>query len=133
MVDRILNVNSDIFDSQTGSYLGKAEFKLPPNAEQALLNYINYNVIPQSLMLLDVEIYEPSDSYAALPPFTPRQRTSVMYGVAQDHDSKAKMPFEMHIKYETLTRGNLSSSVYHADSVQLSKLQPVGITWEQSK
>lgn len=132
MIDRILNVNSDIFDSRTGGYLGKADFALTFDTEQALLNYMNYNVIPHSLTLMDVKFYEASKDHASLPLFTPGQHTSVMYGVAQDRDSKVKMPFELLMKYEAMTRGNLLKSVYHADSVQLNEIQPVSITWERS-
>ena len=133
MVDKISCVRSDVFDAQTGSMIGKAHFEMPPDSEQELLDYINYNVVPASMLLLDVNIYDPSKHYTAPEPFQINQRVAVLYGKARDRDSKARIPFEMHLKYNTVARGNLSGDVYHADSIQLSNIEPISINWNQAK
>jgi len=133
MVNRILKVNSDVFDANTGNFIGKAQFEMPSDSEHELLDYINYNIVPHSMVLLDVNIYEPSENYAAPEPFQSNQRAAVLYGVARDQDSGAQMPFELHLKYSTVARGNLSENVYHADSIQLSNIKPIAINWVQLK
>ena len=129
MVNRISNVESDVFDARTGSYLGKARFELPPESEQELLDYINYNIIPNSMVLLDVNLYDPADDYSAPEPFQLNQRIAVLHGVARDQDSRVQMPFELRLKYRTISRGNLSQNIYHADSIQLSDITPISINW----
>lgn len=129
MFDRIINPSSDIFDADTGAYIGKAHFSFLGNAERALLDYLNYGLIPTSLLLMDVDIDEVQGAYLVTDPYERNHRAAALYAVARDRDSGLYMPFVMRLRYDTVTRGNLSGNVYHADSVELSNIEPVDIIW----
>ena len=130
MYDKILNPSSDVFDAESGAYIGKANFKFMQKSEGRLLDYLNYEIIPQSpVFLLGLNIYEPSPGYVAPVPLIKNKRVAAIYAVARDQDSGQYIPFVLRLRFETVVRGSLTSSGYMADSVEISNIEPLGIYW----
>lgn len=131
MKDKIVDTSSDLFDAETGNYIGMAQFDLTSEAENDLLNFINYNIVPKSIILLNVNMKSPAASYVAPIPFALNKRIAVLRGAARDKDSALYTPFEIRLKYDTVARGYSKNNAYHADSVELSNIQPIAINWIQ--
>lgn len=62
MYTKISSPEMVIYDGETKELIGKVKFMLPPSTENKLLQLVNYNMKPSSLLLLNVVLYEPSES-----------------------------------------------------------------------
>lgn len=129
MFDKIINPSSDVFDPDTGHYIGKAHFSFSGEAEKALLDYLNHGLVPKSLTLQDVDIEAVSGGYTVPVAYEKNRRAAALYAVARDQASGLNLPFILRLKYVTLPRGNLSGNMYHADSVEFSDIEPMDINW----
>lgn len=129
MFDRILNPSSEVFDGITGDYIGRAHFSLTSEAEKNMLDYLNYGIVPKSLILFDVDIGETSKNYAVPELFQKNRRVAAFHAAARDEDSGMYLPFVIHVTYDTIVRGNLCKSTCHVDSAEVSSIEPIATNW----
>jgi len=125
--DRITDTTINVFDSNTGSHMGKARFELSPDSEAMLLNLLNYGKIPHQLVLMDVTLYEPAPSYVPPRPYEINHRNSVMSAVARDRYSGEQVPVEVHLNYNSRVRSQITENAYYFECVGVENIQVVDI------
>jgi len=127
MYDRIVNTSLDVFDRDTGNYIGKARFVLPAESEKALLDLINFGKIPKQLVLIDVSLYNPSKSYVLPEAFQVYRRNSILNAALRDTDSGEQMPVEIRLKYDARVKAHPLGPLFYFDAVELFNLAVASI------
>lgn len=103
MYSRIINPSVDVFDSETGEFLGQARFELPPDAEKALLNWVNYRVPIQSFNVINSD-FEPSDAYVPIIPNRIYHQQGIFRGLFVQEDTGHSVPVEIRGSYDWRAR-----------------------------
>lgn len=122
MFTKITNPVIDIYNGETNQFIGEARFKLSADAEQELLQLVNNNKTPSSLVLMDVDLYQPSESYVPPTPFIAYTRKGILRALFTDFITGELVPIEIRFKYDTRARGNLSGNLYYFNSVEFNNI-----------
>jgi hypothetical protein len=77
MFNKIINPSLSVYDGDTNAFIGEARFDLTPEAEEKILQIVNYNKTPSSLFLLNLDFVQPSDNY--VPPPIDRPKKAMGY------------------------------------------------------
>jgi hypothetical protein len=111
-----------IYDGETGEPVSQTRFSLSAEAERALLDLVNYNIIPPKLLLLNLR-FQPAEHY--IPPSLDRpvKRVGAIRGLFTDAASGELIPVEIRIRYDARARGNLLGGEYFFDSVEYSNIE----------
>lgn len=119
---KITNPEIFIYDAETGEPVSQTRFNLTADAERALLDLVNYNIVPPRLLLLDVT-FRPEEHY--IPPSVdkPVKRIGVITGLFTDSDSRELKPVAIRIRYDARARGNLQGTELFFDSVEYSNIE----------
>ncbi len=122
LFSKITNPEIFIYDGETGEPISQTQFSLSLEAERALLDLVNYNIIPPRLLLLDLK-FKPAQNY--IPPSLsgPVKRIGVIKGLFTDAYSGELIPVEIRIRYDARARGNLQGGAYFFDSVEYSNIE----------
>lgn len=128
MFAKISNPEIFISDGETGEFISETKFSLSSDAEKALLDMVNYNKVPPSLLLLNLK-FQPSDHF--IPPSLegPVKRIGIIKGLFTDANSGELIPVEIRIRYDAMARGNLSRDQYFFDSVEYSNIELEGVSY----
>lgn len=121
MFTQISNLTIDIFNEAGNQFIGEARFKLPQESEQALLQLINYSVQPQTLILQDLDFYQPSSYYVAPNIYAPIRRSGIIRAVLTDVANGYKIPVEISLKYDARARHS-GVNPYFFDSVEYTDI-----------
>lgn len=132
MFDKLANTSFTIHDGETGNYIGKSHFVLPPDAEMAILNLINYGKVPEVIMLTNVTLSNPVAGYTQPSVSDVKKRDSILTAIARDKDSRMWIPIKIRLKFDMMARGNLSKNGYFYDSMELSNLELIDIKYERA-
>lgn len=122
MYSEVSNASLNIYDGETGNYIGEARFTLSTEAAAKLLDLFNYGKVPDSLLLLDVNLYHPSSSYIPPEPYQLYKRKAILRALFTDASTREQVPYEIRMTYDTRARGNLSGNLYYFDSVELNNI-----------
>ncbi len=129
MYSKITDSFFDIFDGETGLYMGHSHFTLTDGSEKKLLDFLNYNKVPNSLVLLNVSLSDTSSNYIPPELFQKHSRTSVMLIDVVDTYSQRLIPIEIEMSYDVLVRGNLSDTPYFFESVELGNIKILDVNY----
>ncbi|WP_312635039.1 hypothetical protein [Oscillibacter sp.] len=129
MYSKITDSFFDIFDRETGLYMGHSHFTLTEGSEKKLLDFLNYNKVPDSLVLLNVSLSDTSSNYIPPELFQKHSRTSVMLIDVVDTYSQRLIPIEIEMSYDVLVRGNLSDTPYFFESVELRNIKILDVDY----
>lgn len=129
MYSKITDSYLDVFDGETGDYMGHSRFTLTQSSERKLLDILNYNIVPDTLVLLDVALSETSKNYIPPALFQKYNRFSTLYIDAVDAYSKRLVPIEITMNYDVIARGHLSGNPYSFESVELGKIKILNIDY----
>lgn len=127
MYDRITNTNLNVFSAPTNEYIGKFNFVLTSEAESKLLDLLNYNRVPDSLIILNASLYEPPGSYTPPEPFKKYRREGILSAVVGESSSGIQIPMEIRMQYDMRARVNPAGNLYYYDSMELSNIDVVDI------
>ncbi|MPN52052.1 hypothetical protein SDC9_199704 [bioreactor metagenome] len=131
MYDRLTNTNLNVFSAPTKEYVGKFNFVPSNDAESKLLNLLNYNKIPDSLIILNATLYSPPGSYTPPEPFKKYRREGILSAVAGSSNSGNAVPIEIRLKYDMRARVQPDENLYYYDSMELSNIEIVRIEQTQ--
>lgn len=129
MYNKITDSHIDIFDGETGNYMGHSYFTLTQGSERELLDLLNYNKVPDTLVLLDVSLSETSANYIPPELFQKHSRISTLYIDAVDAYSGRLVPIEVVMSYDIIARGHLSGNPYSFESVELGNIKILNIDY----
>ena len=114
MYTQIINPSVAAYDAETGLFLGDARFRLTSSAEQALLDWLNYGIVPKSLVMVQ-SYFEPSEHYIPIPPNTIYHQKGIARAMARDENIGVWVPVEGRVTYDWRSRssepGNFISSI----------------------
>lgn len=127
MYDEILDSYFDVFDGETGDYIGHSHFSLPTGSERKLLDLINYNRVPDTLTLLNVTLSRPSGNYIPPELFQKHNRLAILHVDAVESYSGKLVPIEIRMGYDVVARGNLSGNQYYFESLELDNIELISI------
>jgi len=129
MYSKITDSFLDVFDEETGLYMGHSHFTLTQGSENKLLDFLNYNKVPDTLVLLNVSLSDTSADYIPRELFEKHSRISVLYIDVVDAYSQRLIPIEIEMSYDVLVRGNLSRTPYYFESVELRNIKILDVNY----
>lgn len=113
-----------IYDGETNKLIGTAEFSLTTDAEQALLELANYGIKPSSLILMNVDLYQPAKDYVPpTDPFNDYKRESTIYALLTESLTGNNIPIEIKMKYKVRPRVIPLKDSYYLGSTKLSDIK----------
>ncbi|MGE4277633.1 MAG: hypothetical protein AB7E30_10740, partial [Lawsonibacter sp.] len=94
--------------------IGEARFTPSGKAEADLLNWLNYGIPPQSLVMVNSD-FRPSENYIPIRPNETYHQRGIFRALVKEKDSGVWRPIEVRITYDWRSRssepGNFISSV----------------------
>lgn len=127
MFTQISNPSVMAYDAATGKFWGEARFDLTTEAENALLDYINYGVPLGPLVMLNSD-FRPSSDYVPIIPNKTYHQNGIFRALLTDGNSRERVPVEMRVTYDWRARsvepGNYLSSV-EFNNMEIHNIQPV--------
>ena len=103
MYTQIVNPAVDAFNYDTGKFLGEARFDLTPEAEKALLDWVNYRIPIESFIVLNSD-FEPSDAYVPIIPNQIYHQKGIFRALFKQEDTGKLVPIEMRGTYDWRAR-----------------------------
>ena len=133
MYSKITDSFLDVFDGETGLYMGHSHFTLTEGSEKKLLDFLNYNKVPNTLVLLNVSLSDTSSDYIPPELFQKHNRNSVLFIDVVEAHSQRLVPIEIEMSYDVLVRGNLSDTPYFFESVELENIKILDVNYRYIK
>lgn len=127
MYTKISNPEITIYDGKTKELIGTAKFDLPPKAESDLLELVNYNIAPSSLLLLNANLYEPAKNYVRPTPYYKYMREGKIKAFFTDSDTKSQTPIEIIIKYNARAHSTNPMILNFYDSVNFENIEVISV------
>ena len=131
--DRLVNTSLAVRDGETGKYIGETHFVLPEDSEISILNLINYNAVPDVILLTDVTLLNPTAGYTQPGVSEVKKRDSILTATARDKNSQEWSPIKLQLKYDMMARGNLSGNIYFYDSMELRNIEVLNIDYRHTR
>ena len=125
VVTRLINPSVDAYNTETGVFLGEARFTPTQEAEQSLLDWINYGIKPKSLLMLESN-FEPSEQYSPIIPNQTYRQNGIFRALVKDGSSGRWFPVEARITYDWRTRS--VEPGLHFNSVEFDNIQLLNFT-----
>lgn len=122
MFTKITNQKIEIYNADTGQYLGTSTFDLPPEEEKKLLNLVNYGVNPSSLLILNARLYDAPEDYIPPSITEAKRRKGILTADFIEEGTQNKIPIEIQMNFDSRARGLLPGSPYYLNSVQYSDI-----------
>ncbi len=117
---QLINPSVDAYNTETGVFLGEARFTPTLEAEEALLNWINYGVKPKSLLMLESN-FQPSEQYTPITPNQTYRQNGIFRALVKDGSSGRWFPIEARIAYDWRTRS--VEPGLHFNSVEFDNIE----------
>lgn len=121
MYNQVINPSIDIYNADTGEFLGTSTFDLSSYEEKKLLNYLNRGESFSDLLLLNARLYNAPKDY--VPPTIDRglRRVGVLHALFRD-DTGVDVPIEIRMKFLSQARGVFPGDPYFLSSVLYSDI-----------
>lgn len=117
MFTKIYNLINVVYNGETNELIGSATLDLTPEAEKALLDLVNNGIKPSSLTVLNVNLYQPTESY--IPPTDPYKsysRLGNIHASVIDSVSGESIPVRIQFKFKLRARGVPIGNLYYFNS-----------------
>lgn len=128
MYNMVTNLTNEVFDGNTGKFLGYATFELPKTEEDKMLNLVNFGETPKNLTLLNAEIKKTAVDYVPPQIIKKYPRMGILRASFRDQNSGSFIPVEIHLTFDVRGKGRQYADLYHFDSVEYSNIKIVGIS-----
>jgi hypothetical protein len=128
MFDKIINPSLSVYDGETNVFIGEARFDLTIEAEEKLLQLVNYNKTPSSLFLLNLDFVQPSDNYIPPPIGGMKKSNGILRAVLIETNTRDQLPIEIRFNYDAIARGYRVNNPYLFDSFEFSNMHVQSIS-----
>jgi hypothetical protein len=106
MYTKITNPILYVYDVNTNQYIGSVKFNLPPSSEKKLLDLVNSNKVPNSLLLTNADLYPTDQSYFSEIAVKTVPRRGVLRAYYTDSEAKTFDPIDIQYRYEVRAYGH---------------------------
>jgi hypothetical protein len=122
MYTKIIDPSIVIYNGYTNEFIGSAKFNLTPESQDALLRLVNYNSIPASLLLMNLNFYQQSTYFdpPVLDQTVPRKG---ILRVIVVNDAGEQIPMEIRLRYDARARSNVSGSLTFFESAEYNNIE----------
>ncbi|MEM5795307.1 MAG: hypothetical protein AAGU23_03410 [Bacillota bacterium] len=127
MFDKVSQAYIDAYDGITGNYLGRHVFKVTPEVERILLDYMHNGKMKDPIVLQDVLFYPGADGYTMPLPYEKYSRRGVLRAMFRDKYSLQWVPVEILARFNIRARARPEENRYHFDSVEYSDIVVEGM------
>lgn len=127
MYNMVTNLTNEVYDANTGKFLGYATFELPQTEEAKMLKLVNYGETPKNLTLLNAEINKTAADYVPPELIKKYPRSGILRASFRDKNSGAFIPVEIHLTFDVRGKGRQYANLYLFDSVEYSNIKIVDI------
>jgi len=103
MFVKITNPTINAYDNETGQYLGEARFRLTQEAEEKLLNWINYGTPITSLVIVNSD-FTPSPVYVPIIPNQTYRQKGVFRAILTNGQTGVQVPVEAILTFDWRSR-----------------------------
>ena len=114
MFTQLINPTVDAYNLETGKFIGEARFTPTEKSEKALLDWINFG-IPTNSLVMQESYFIPTENYFPITPNVTYHRRGIFRALLKEGNSGEWVPIEARITYDWRTRsvepGNYFSSV----------------------
>lgn len=126
MYVRIANPNIAIYNGLTNNFIADGRFQFSPESEQAILDLVNYNKVPEKLLLLNLFFYQQSAFFDPPTPDSLAKRKGIIRAIFTN-ESGEQVPMEIRLEYDAIARGNTLGSRYFFDSVEYDNIRVISV------
>lgn len=120
MFTRLINPTVDAYNIETGEFIGEARFTPTEESEKGLLDWINYGIPPQSLVMLESN-FVPSENYVPIVPNRTYHQKGIFRALLKEGDTGKWVPIEAWITYDWRTRS--TEGKYYFSSVEFDSIK----------
>lgn len=120
MFDRVAQPQIDMYDGITNKYLARAVFKVTPEVERKILNFVNTEKFSNEISLQDMTFYPATADYILPLPYEKYSRKGILRVLVRDRYSLLWIPVEIRARFYLLGRTAPTQGQFHFDSMELS-------------
>lgn len=132
MYNSVTNLTNEVYDRNSGEFLGYATFELPQTEEEKLLKLVNYGETPQRLTLLNATIRDTAEDYVPPGLIKKYPRAGILRASFRDKDSGELMPIEIHLTFDVRGNGRQYANLYHFASAEYSNIKVDAVRYNTS-
>lgn len=121
MFTQITNLTITIFSGDGGRFFGEGDFELTDESYKAILQLVNYNQIPQTLTLINVDFYQPSAYFVPPSIDQPIRHSAIIRGIFLDTANGFQVPIEIRMRYDARARSSGANPYFFA-SMELTNI-----------
>lgn len=122
MFDRVAAPHVDIYDGVTNEYYGRSIFPVTTDIENSLLQIVNYEGIPKTMLFRDDTFLPAAKDYVPPGLFEKVRRNGIVHATFREANSHLWVPIEIYKNFDSQVRGNLLDDKYHFDSVEYTDI-----------
>ncbi|MEA4932074.1 MAG: hypothetical protein VB071_00540 [Lawsonibacter sp.] len=128
MFDKVSRPQIYAYDGITDKYLGKHVFKITPEVENILLDYVDNGKKQDQVVFRDVYFYPNSADYTMPLPYKKYSRRGVLRAVFRDQNSLQWIPIEICARFYIMARVRPEEGQCHFDSMEYSDIVVEGMS-----
>lgn len=122
MFTKIINPTLDIYNLNTGQFLGTATFILPPQEEKKILNLLNYGIQPSTVIVVNADLYFSPEDFAPPSIYETLYLTGLFKADFEEEYSKKNIPIEIIATFDFQARSVIPKDQYYFVSGQFSNI-----------
>lgn len=122
MFDKVSKPQIYAYDGITGQYLGRHVFKVTPEVENTLLDYVDKGKKKDPVVIQDVHFYPDSADYTMPLPYQKYSRRGVFRAMFRDQYSLQWIPVEIRTRFNVMARARPEKDGFCFDSVEYSDI-----------
>lgn len=123
MYTQTRDTSVEAYDFETNAFIGKARFSPTISAQNSLLNWFNYGVIPKMLTMVSSN-FQPSENYVPIIPNETYHQRGILRTMVKDANINKWIRLEVPISYDWKSRS--PEPGYFISSVEFSNIKQEG-------
>lgn len=122
MFTKIVNPTLEVYNVNSGQYLGTATFELPPQEEKKILNLLNYGIQPSTVLVVNADLYFSPKDFVPPSIYETLNLKGLFKADFEELYSKKNIPFEIIATFDFQARSVIPKDQYYFVSGQFSNI-----------